>query len=206
MPHWTSTEIKATLNRFRTPLGRKWGFDVFYFPIDLLEYLADITILYKAQPDIPKIGPDVFQKAIILGHALTNWFAAPCESDSRSHIIEVWRLGILLYLIRIFQVHNGIFDTQGLMESILDHARAIPVRTGWNISITWPLFQAGLLLSRKDNEAKAWIRKELLMNFQNLGCFNLYRAVELLENIRQLNDDESYDFFTFGYPQHQLVL
>ncbi|KUJ17254.1 uncharacterized protein LY89DRAFT_696763 [Mollisia scopiformis] len=187
MPHWTSDEIKATLNKFRTPSGRKWGFDVFYCPIDLLEYIADITILYKAQPNVPNIDQDVIQKAILLGNDIKR-FDAITNSDPRLHIVEVWRLGTLLYL------------------NISLHARAIPVRTGWNISTTWPLFQAGLLLSHEHDEAKIWVRTELLANFHTLGCFNLKRAVEVLEQVWQMGDNKSYDFFTFGSPQSQLVL
>jgi hypothetical protein len=206
MPHWTSQDIKATLNKFRTPLGREWGFDVFYCPIDLLEYIADITVLYKVQPDIMDIGQDAIQKAILLGNAVKSWNAFTFDSDPRSHIVEVWRLGILLYLVRIFQLANDIFNTTTLTDSIYRHARAIPVRTGWNISITWPLFQSGLLLSDEDDRAKTWLRTELLANFQTLGCFNLNRAVKVLEQVWKMGDNKSYDFFTFGSPDHQLVL
>jgi hypothetical protein len=206
MPHWTSKDIKATLNKFRTPSGREWGFDVFYCPIDLLEFIADITVLYKVQPDIPNIGPDAIQTAILLGNAVKSWDALTYSSDPRSHIVEVWRLGILFYLIRIFKLPNEIFDTTGLKDSIYHHARAIPVRKSWNVSITWPLFQAGLLFSQEDDEAKSWLRTELLTNFRNLGCFNLNRAVEVLDRIWQMGDDKSYDFFTFDSPQLKLVL
>ncbi|KAF2120267.1 fungal-specific transcription factor domain-containing protein [Lophiotrema nucula] len=206
MPHWTSKDIKATLNKFRTPSGREWGFDVFYCPIDLLEYTADITVLYKVQPDLNEIGQEATQKAILLGNAVRDWDASAYISDSRSHILEVWRLGIILYLVRLFQLVNDIFNTMDLLENIFRHARAIPDRKSWNVSTTWPLFQAGLLLSRDDKEAKAWLRRELLTNYQTLGCFNLYRAVETLDQAWQLSDDDRCDFFTSGLFNRKLVL
>lgn len=45
MPVLSSAEVKAALNKFKSPHGRKWGFDVFYCPIDLFELIADITML-----------------------------------------------------------------------------------------------------------------------------------------------------------------
>lgn len=45
MPVLSSAEVKAALNKFKSPYGREWGFDVFYCPIDLFEYIADITML-----------------------------------------------------------------------------------------------------------------------------------------------------------------
>ncbi|KAF2670968.1 hypothetical protein BT63DRAFT_453340 [Microthyrium microscopicum] len=204
MPYWTSKDIKATLNKFRTPSGREWGFDVFSCPIDLLEYIADITVLYKQ--NTAEIGEDTIQKAVRFGNAVKEWDAVNNDSDPRSHIVEVWRQGILLYLIRIFQLPNEVFNTSGLIDSIYHHVRATPVKKSWNVSTTWPLFQTGLLLSHKDEEAKNWIRTELLTNYQSLGCFNLNRGVMVLEQIWQMEKDEPYDFFTFGCPQHKLVL
>lgn len=45
MPVLSSAEVKSALNKFKSPRGREWGFDVFYCPIDLFECIADITML-----------------------------------------------------------------------------------------------------------------------------------------------------------------
>ncbi|OOQ87342.1 hypothetical protein PEBR_17920 [Penicillium brasilianum] len=47
MPYLKPENVKASLNRFKTLSGRKWGFDVFDCPIDLFEYIADIAVLHK---------------------------------------------------------------------------------------------------------------------------------------------------------------
>lgn len=204
--YWAPKDIKATLNKFRTPTGREWGFDVFYCPIDLLEYIADITVLYKDQPEVQDVAPDATQKAIQLGNAVQRWDGGTHDPYPRSQILEVWRFGILLYLIRLFRLPNAIFNTTSLLESIFRYAPSIPIRTSWNVSITWPLFHAGLLLSRDDQEAKTWLRNEFLTNFRTLGCYNLKVAVEALEQVWQMGDNESYDNFNFGSPQRKLIL
>ncbi|KAK4946068.1 hypothetical protein LTR10_014870 [Elasticomyces elasticus] len=93
MPHWSSEDVKATLNKFRTPTGREWGFDVFYCPIDLFEYIADITVLYKLQPDPRNLGQEAVQKAMILGNAVKSWDAFTDDSGPRRHMVEA---GLLL--------------------------------------------------------------------------------------------------------------
>jgi hypothetical protein len=207
MPHWSSQDVKATLNRFRTPSGqREWGFDVFYCPIDLFEYIADITVLYKLQPDPRNIGQDAIQKSILLGNAVKSWETLTDEPSPRSHMVEVWRQGILLYVIRLFRLPSDIFNTRNLTGSIFRHARAIPPRTSWSYSISWPLFHAGLLLPREDDETKIWLRDEQLTNFRAIGCFSQKLAVETLEQIWRTGPDRLDDLFASGSQQRGLLL
>ncbi|KIV82574.1 hypothetical protein PV11_04675 [Exophiala sideris] len=206
MPHWSSEDVKATLNKFRTPTGREWGFDVFYCPIDLFEHIADITVLYKLQTDPRDLGQEAIQKAVILGNAVKNWDAFTDDSGPRHHMVEVWRLGILLYLIRLFQVPKHIFDTPHLKHSIFRHARGIPSRTSWSYSTPWPLFQAGLLLPQEDNDTKAWLRNELRTNFRSLGCIHQKLAVEALEQVWRSGEDGLYDLSDADFPQRKLIL
>lgn len=194
------------MNKFRTSSGREWGFDVFACPINLVESIADITVLYKLQPNKLHLSQNIIQEAMLLGNAVKKWDASIYIDDPRSHIVEVWRLGILLYLTRLFRFHNDIFNTGDRLERIFSHARAIPVRISWNVSTTWPLFQAGLLLSHEDDKSKAWLRNELVTNFQNLGCYNLNRAVGVLEEVWQMGEDQSHHFFTFELLQRRLVV
>lgn len=206
MPYWTSKDIKATLERLNIPSERPLESEVFHCPIDLLGYIAEIMVHYKLQPNVLNIDQDGMQKAIQLGTSVNNWDAPKYEADSRSHIVEVWRLGILLYLTRLFQIDDNQFNPRGLISRIFHHARAIPARTSWNVSTTWPLFQTGLFLTHEDKVFKVWLRNELLTNFQTLGCFNLNRAATVLEEVWQMGDDELNNFFAVELLQQKLVL
>lgn len=206
MPHWSSEDVKATLNKFRTSSGRReWGFDVFYCPIDLFEYIADITVLHKLQPDSREMHQDAIQKAMLLGNAIKRWDAST-DSGPRYHMVEVWRLGTLLYLIRLFQLPNDVFNTKGLNSSIFHHARAIPSKTSWSYSTSWPLFQAGLLIPSECSQTKAWLRDELYTNFRTLGCFHQKLAVEALEQVWRSGKDRLYDLSNADFPQRKLLL
>jgi hypothetical protein len=206
MPHWSPKDIKATLNKFRTPSGRReWGFDVFYCPIDLFEYIADITVLYKLQPDSREMHQEAIHKAILLGNAVIRW-DEPTNSGPRRHMVEVWRLGILLYLIRLFRLPNEIFDTINLSGRIFHHAGAIPSKTSWSYSTSWPLFQAGLLLPREYSATKIWLRDELYTNFRTLGCFHQKLAVDALEQVWRSDEDRTYDLSNAEFPQRKLIL
>lgn len=206
MPHWSPKDIKTTLNKFRTPSGRReWGFDVFYCPIDLFEYIADITVLYKSQLVTQEMRQGAIEKAILIGNAVKMWDAST-ESGPRRHMVEVWRLGTLLYLIRLFRLPNAVFNTKELNGTIFHHARMIPSKTSWSYSTSWPLFQAGLLLPREYNQTKTWLRHELYMNFRTLGCFHQKLAVEALEQVWGSSKDQFYDLSNADFPQRKLIL
>lgn len=206
IPHWTPEDVKATLNKFRTPSGRReWGFDVFYCPIDLFEYIADITFLFKLQPESREMHQDAIQKAILLGHAIKGWDAST-DPGPRHHVVEVWRLGTLLYLIRLFRLPNDIFNTINLNRSIFHHARAIPSKTSWSYSTSWPLFQAGLLLPREDSQTKIWLRNELYTNFRTLGCLHPKLAAEALEQVWWSGKDRLCDLSNADFSQRKLIL
>ena len=206
MPHWTPEDVKATLNKFRTLSGRReWGFDVFYCPVDLFEYISDITFLYKSQPDSHEMHRDATQKALLLGHAIRRW-NAPTDPGPRRHTVEVWRLGTLLYLIRLFRLPNDIFNTTDLSRRIFHHACAVPSKTSWRYSTSWPLFQAGLLLPRDDIQTKIWLHNELYMNFRTLGCLHPKLAAEALEQVWRSGKDRLYDLSTANFPRRHLIL
>lgn len=206
MPNWSLEDIKDTLNKFKAPSGqREWGFDVFYCPIDIFEYIADITWLYKSQPDPKEIHQDAIKQAILLGHVIKIW-DAPTDLGPRFHMVEVWRLGTLLYLIRLFRLSNEILDTASLSRSIFLHACAIPSKSSWSYSTSWPLFQAGMLLTREDHQTKIWLRNELYMNFCSLGCLHPKLAAEALEQFWLTGTDRLCDVFGSGVLQHRLIL
>jgi hypothetical protein len=206
MPQWTSEDIKATLNKFRTASGgREWGYDVFYCPVDLFEYIADITFLYKSQPDSRKMNQDAIQKAILLGHAIRRWDSST-DPGPRRHMVEVWRLGALLYLIRLFRLPDGIFNTAYLNRNVFRHADAIPSKTSWRYSTCWPLLQAGLLLTQDDIKTKNWLRNELYTNFRTLGCLHPKLAAEALEKVWRSGRDQLCDVSDAALPLHNLIL
>jgi len=206
MPRLSSADVKAALNKFKTPQGRAWGFDVFHCPIDLFEYIADITMLYKLQCRSETRRPDVLEKALLLGHCVKTWNFADPTSGPRFHMVEAWRSGILLYLDRLFQLPKDVFDAPSLVSGILDHAKAVPSRTSWSYSMLWPLFQAGLSLRHDECERKEWLRSELNTMFQALGCYHPHHAIEALEQVWQKDDDHNYNSITLGIQHRRLML
>lgn len=206
MPLLSSAEVRAALNKFRTPRGREWGFDVFYCPIDLFEYIADITMLYKLQPKSKALGEDVLAKAVQLGNCVKCWRFSSHISGPRAHAVEAWRSGVLVYLIRLFHLPKATFDASSLIKSIFDHAMTIPSGTSWCFSLLWPLFQAGLSLNHDDYERKTWLRHELNSHFQALGCSHPNRALCALEQAWTKRGDRDYNSITLGMQYQRLML
>lgn len=189
MPSSNVEDIKRILNKFTTPSGeRVWGLDVFPCPIELFEHLADAVFLYGLRAADQETVDYLIHQAIAIGNSVQDW-AATANSDHRRHLNEVWRSGILLYLVRLFRLPDSIFDTTTLRDRIFRHARLIPVNTNLSYSTTWPLFQAGLLLPREDSNTKIWLRNELHNNFSTLGCFHQKLAVDALEQAWQTDKD-----------------
>jgi hypothetical protein len=206
MPHLATEDIKRILNKFKTPSGeRMWGLDVFYCPIDLFERLADVVVLYESQPKYQETSQNAVRRAICIGNAVKDW-AASADSEYRRHLNEVWRIGILLYLVRLFRLPDDIFDTTNLSDSIFHHARSIPSKSSWSYSTSWPLFQAGLLLPREDSHTKAWLRNELYKNFSALGCFHQKLAVDALEQVWQSGRDSFFGPLGTNLGVRKLIL
>ncbi|KAJ5377364.1 uncharacterized protein N7496_004773 [Penicillium cataractarum] len=109
MPHLKPEHVTAALNKFTTPSGRKWGFDVFDCPIDLFEYIADITVLHKLHSSSKIPSDEALRKAIVLGNAARTWNGSDILSDRRGDMVEIWRCGVLLYLVRSFQLSEETF-------------------------------------------------------------------------------------------------
>ena len=208
MPHLSSAVVKAVLDKCKTARGREWGFDVFQCPIDLFEYIADITMLYKLQsrPETPR--QEVLDKAILFGTSVRNWKPESQyhTSGPRFHMIEAWRSGILLYLVRLFQLHEDTFDSPSLVSAICDHAKAVPAKTSWSYSLLWPLFQAGLSLPHDDYERKRWFRSELSTMFLAIGCCPTNHALAALEQIWRKGRGHHYNSITAGDQYCRLTL
>ena len=206
MPHLGTEDTKRILNKFKTPLGeRVWGRDVFHCPTDLFEHLSDVVVPYESQPKYHERSQDTVRRATDIGNAVKDW-AAPTNTGYRHHMNEVWRIGILLYLVRIFQLPHDVFDTAELSDTIFNHARSIPAKSSWRYSTSWPLFQAGLLLSSEDGHTKDWLRNELYKNFNTLGCFHQKLAVDALEQVWQSGKDSFIGPFGTNPGMRKLIL
>lgn len=206
MPHFATEDIKRILNKFRTPSGeRLWGLDVFYCPIDLFEHLAEAVVLYESQPIGQETPQEAVHRATGIGKAVKDW-TVPADSAYRHHMNEVWRIGILLYLVRLFRLADDVFDTTNLSENIFHHARSIPPKSSWSYSTSWPLFQAGLLLPPEDSHTKTWLRHELYKNFSTLGCFHQKLAVHVLEQTWQSGKDPFFGSPGTGLGMRKLIL
>lgn len=193
MPHLKPEQIKAALNKFKTPSGRKWGFDVFDCPIDLFEYIADITALHKLHNSL-QIPPDeALRKAAMLGNAVRTWSGSDILFDQQGDRIEIWRRGVLLYLVRLFQLSEGTFDTSDLLEDVFRRAERLSSETNRKFSTSWPLFQAGLCLHQEYPERKQQLRKEFASHFATLGCCNPKLAINVLEQVWRTGDTRILD-------------
>lgn len=170
MPQLSMENINVVLNKFETPTGRRWGFDVFNCPIDLFEYLAAINIAYKVERNPEQPSKSTMDDVITIGHAVFGWQWPGDTLDPRYHLAQVWRSGILLYLIRLFRLQNNVFNTEKALIDAFYHAEAVPHIASWRLSVIWPLFQAGLLLPSGEHAKKSWLISEVKANFRTLGC------------------------------------
>lgn len=196
MPHLEPEHVQAALNKFSTPSGRKWGFDVFDCPIDLFEYIADITVLHKLHVSLRISSDEALQKAIVLGNAIKMWNSSGFHSDQRQDMVEIWRHGISLYLVRLFQLSDEILDTLDLLDNIFWRAERLSSEMDRKFSTSWPLFQAGLCLRQESHERKQWLRKEFTSQFKTLGCWNPKLAIDVLEQFWQTGNKQNLELQT----------
>lgn len=193
MPYLKPENVKASLDRFKTPSGRKWGFDVFDCPIDLFEYIADIAVLHKLHISSRIPSDEALREAIVIGNAARTWNGSDILSDQRRDMVEIWRRGVLLYLVRIFQLSEETFNISELLEDVFGRAKRLSSERNRKFSTSWPLFQAGLYLHQNSHGRKQWLRKEFSSHFATLGCCNPKLAIDVLEQIWQTGDMQILD-------------
>ena len=68
-----------------------------------------------------------------------------------------------------------------LLDDALTHAKTIPFMSSWRLSITWPLFQAGLAFPHGEHTKKDWLLREVNANFRTLGCSHDRHIIDALE-------------------------
>lgn len=172
-PTFSSTEIKTTINQFRSAQGREWGCDVFPCPIDLFEYIADITMLYKLQQTAAykKSAADTLSQAVRLGQRVSRWQPSTVYSPLTAHVVTAWQSGIILYVMRLFRLPaDETFDEELLKRDIFRHANGVPTASSWGFSMLWPLFQAGLFVTDEQAGERQWLRERLETMLRAVGC------------------------------------
>ncbi len=206
LPTFTSSEVKAIINRFQSTEGRQWGIDVFPCPIDLFEFIADITMMFKLQPLGREASYEVLSSATLLGRRIEKWKAPSQQSARKSHVVEAWRSGIILYLARLFKIPHGLFDVRSLTSNVFEHARAVPTASSFSYSMSWPLYQAGLELRDDDSEEKQWIRDRLRQVLLAVGCRQFGKTLRALEFVWSSGEAEHYNSITAGILKDRLTL
>ena len=100
----------------------------------------------------------------------------------KCHVLEAWRLGILLYSRNLFLANEDITgEVSAMAREVLSHAEAVPVASGWAYSMLWSLFQAGLVLtSQGDSSDREWLRNHILTMLRAVGCGGFHNALETL--------------------------
>lgn len=143
--------------------------------------LVDVTILYKTQADMISPSQGELEQVDCIRTHLDKWECPQDFSGSRKHMVQVWRLGIVAYLRRLFPSTDHLADVVTLMSQVFNHAELISPATSWNYSLLWPIFQVGVTLGDGALEEKAWIRRRLKLALGAVGCRHFSNALETLE-------------------------
>jgi hypothetical protein len=221
---FTSPDLKRVFSRYQSaPQAREWGNEAFACPIDLLEYIVDITVLYKMQPRGRVFSAAALDKATLLLRRVAAW-TARCEySEQMAHVVSAWHAGIQLYVVRLFRLHQQqgagdaaaaaavvSVDTSELVEQALQPARASRRPDAWSHASLWPLFQAGLWLEDPDDDGdERGRRRQLLIQFLHTmlrasGCRQFQVAATTLE--MAWKSGEYHDSITAGSFTGSLIL
>ncbi|KIW68114.1 hypothetical protein PV04_04081 [Phialophora macrospora] len=214
---FTSPDLKKVFSRYRAApqAAREWGNEAFACPIDLLEYIVDVTVLYKLQPRGRLFSADALDKATRLLARVAAW-TAPCEyySDQMARVVSAWHAGIQLYVVRLFRLHqqrggDPPIDTSALVEQALRPARALRrPPDAWSHASLWPLFQAALWLEGPDDHHQGDERRLVIHFLHTLlrasGCRQFQVAATTLDKVWK--SGEYHDSITAGSFTGSLIL
>jgi hypothetical protein len=96
----------------------------------------------------------------------------------------------MLYLVNIFRLEpTGEFDTQALARAVLERAKAVPTASIWAFSMSWPLFQAGLVFSISSVDDREWLKGRLQSMVLAIGCGQFANAQKTLEKVWRSYDE-----------------
>ncbi|RGP66123.1 transcription factor [Fusarium sporotrichioides] len=199
-PNLTIAEIKATISHFSENGKRQWSYDVFPCPIDLFEIIIEITFLFKA----PHLGSEQAKLQVEdLERRLGDW-KCPTMSGPRKHMVEIWRLGILAYLYRLFPYMNHDAVEKPLADHVLGLAELISPSSSWGYALLWPTFQVAVTLGDDAKKEKDQIRSRLSIALETIGCRHHSNALETLEVVWARSKE--FDPFTISIPGRTIML
>jgi hypothetical protein len=201
-PNLTLEEVKMVIGRFPINGKRQWSYDVFPCPIDLFEIIIEITFLFKSQQDRPS-RDSLQSKVTHLRDRLCAW-KCPFMLGSRKHMVEIWRLGIMAYIQRLFPHPSNEAEAKYLSSQVLDLAEQIPPASSWSYALLWPIFQAAVTLDDDAVDEQETIRKRLTIALETIGCRHHSNALEVLEVV--WGRSEKYDPFTISIPGRTIML
>lgn len=103
--------------------------------------------------------------------------------NSRNHLVEAWRSGILVYSKRLFpSADDAASDSPAVLaKKVLSHAERIPPATSMSYSLLWPIFQSGIVLGEEASAEKEQIKGRLRIALAAVGCRHFSNALETLE-------------------------
>lgn len=199
-PNLTIAEVKAIIGRFTSNGQRQWCYDVFPCPIDLFEIIIEATFLFKTPHlDLEQVKLQIED----LERRLFDW-KCPAMSGPRKHMVEIWRLGILAYLRRLFphMTHRDVEEP--LSDQVLDLAENISPASSWSYALLWPIFQAAVILRDDAPTEKDQIRSRLEIALKTIGCRHHSNALETLEIVWARSQE--FDPSTISIPGRTVML
>ncbi|OBS28440.1 hypothetical protein FPOA_02378 [Fusarium poae] len=199
-PNLSMAELKTIISRFSGNSQRQWSYDVFPCPIDLFEIIIEITFLYKTPHiDLTQVTLQIED----LESRLHDW-KCPTMSGPRKHMVEVWRLGILAYLCRLFPKVNHDVEKELLAEQVLGLAEGISPASSWSYALLWPTFQVAVTLGDNAQKEKDQIRSRLGIALETIGCRHHSNALNTLEVVWARSKD--FDPFTISITGQTIML
>ncbi|KAH7310758.1 fungal-specific transcription factor domain-containing protein [Stachybotrys elegans] len=178
-PFFTIEEIRTSLDRLSTAASREWCYDVFPCPVQLFEVLVDIVMLKKTTRMI-NVEQTIVEAQDLMGR-LNEWTRNDDLRTPRRHTVQIWRLGIKAYLLRLFPSIGQ--SVQAIKAEAIQLSILVPPATPWSYSLLWPMFQVGLLLDCESAAEKAWITNRLAIAHEAVGCRHFTNALETLRSI-----------------------
>ncbi|XEU99913.1 hypothetical protein FSHL1_005200 [Fusarium sambucinum] len=199
-PNLSVAEVKTIISRFSGNGQRQWSYDVFPCPIDLFEIIIEITFLFKT----PHLDLDqVTLQAEDLERRLQDW-KCPTMTGPRKHMVEVWRLGILAYIHRLFPQVNHDVEKECLSDQVFGLTEPISPTSSWSYALLWPTFQVAVTLGDDTQKEKYQIRCRLGIALETIGCRHHSNALETLEVVWARSKE--FDPLTISIPGRTIML